>query len=49
MILFIQESFSKLQFDIYILWFLCMIMTHRGSPYLLFLTVEAWGGGYVFL
>ena len=32
-----------------ILWFLCLIMTHRGNPYLLFLTVEAWGGGYAFL
>ena len=26
-----------------------LIMTHRGNPYLLFLTVEAWGGAYVFL
>ena len=31
-----------------ILWFLCLIMTHRGNPYLLFLTVEAWGGAYTF-
>jgi hypothetical protein len=25
-----------------------LIMTHRGNPYLLFLTVEAWGGAYTF-
>ena len=30
-------------------WFLCLIMTHRGDPYLLFLTVEAWAGAYPFL
>ena len=36
-------------FLLLILWFLCLIMTHRGNPYLLFLTVEAWGGGYAFL
>ena len=29
-----------------ILWFLCLIMTHRVVPYWSFLTVEAWGGAY---
>ena len=29
-------------------FFLCFIMIHRGNSFLLFLTVDAWGGAYPF-